>query len=107
MGAVYAEIVNTMQATNNRVNALEAQRVGNDINRAPECATTALTQLNGHCQRCANPFCAGPVRIKSPRGKHGRYCSKTCRMDGYALRRAKALLAKVGVIRFHELLDEV
>jgi len=28
-------------------------------------------------------------------------------MDGYELRRAKALLNKVGVIEFHRLLDEV
>ena len=72
---------------------------------ATTCARTALTQLNG--QRCGNPFCAGPLNIKSPRGKHGRYCSAPCRMDGYALKRAKALLAKVGVIRFHELMDEL
>ena len=57
-----------------------------------ECVTTALTQLNGHSQRCANPFCKAPFNIKSPRGKHGRYCSDHCRMDGYALKRAKALL---------------
>ena len=69
------------------------------------CATTALTQLNGLSQSCANPFCKAPVNIKSPRGKHGRYCSYQCRMDGYALKRAKALIAKFGVIRFHELLD--
>ena len=29
-----------------------------------------------------------------------------CRMDGYALRRVKALLNKVGIVRFHELLDQ-
>ena len=68
---------------------------------------TALTQLNGDSQRCANPFCKAPVNIKSPRGKHGRYCSDHCRMDGYALKRAKALLNRVGVIRFHTLMDEV
>ncbi len=68
---------------------------------------TALTQLNGHAQSCANPFCKAPVNIKSPRGKHGRYCSDHCRMDGYALKRAKALLNRVGVIRFHTLMDEV
>ena len=72
-----------------------------------ECATTALTQLNGHSHRCANPFCAGPVKIKSARGKHGRYCSSPCRMDGYALRRAKALLDCVGIIRFQTLLDKL
>jgi hypothetical protein len=69
-------------------------------------ARTALTQLNGHSQRCANPFCEIEVEIKSPRGKHGRYCCARCRFDGYALRRAKALLAKVGVVQFYTLLDE-
>jgi hypothetical protein len=47
------------------------------------CHSTALTQLDGHSQRCANPFCKLVVEIKSPRGKHGRYCSTHCRMDGY------------------------
>jgi hypothetical protein len=28
-------------------------------------------------------------------------------MDGYALKRAKALLDRVGIIRFHVLLDEM
>lgn len=70
------------------------------------CARTALTRLNGHSQQCANPFCVINVEIKSARGKHGRYCCARCRFDGYALRRAKALLDKVGVLRFHTLLDE-
>jgi hypothetical protein len=40
-------------------------------------------------------------------GKHGKKsCSDRCRMDGYVLRRAKAMLAEVGVIQFHELLDQ-
>jgi hypothetical protein len=73
---------------------------------ARTCVRTALTQLNGHSQRCANLFCVINVEIKSPRGKHGRYCCARCRFDGYALRRAKALLDKVGVVRFHVLLDE-
>jgi hypothetical protein len=41
---------------------------------AQACVSTALTQLNGHSQRCANPFCEIEVEIKSLRGKHGRYC---------------------------------
>jgi hypothetical protein len=57
-------------------------------------------------QRCGNPFCDKQREIK-PRGKDGRYCSVHCRMDGYALRRAKALLDKVGIIKFHDLLDEL
>jgi len=68
-------------------------------------ARTALTHIQNDSGRCANPFCDKQREIK-PRGKHGRYCSPPCRMDGYALRRAKALFNKVGIIRFHELLDQ-
>jgi hypothetical protein len=74
---------------------------------AQTCVRTALTQSNGHSQRCANPFCDVEVEIKSPRGKHGRYCSDRCRLDGYALRRVKALLDQVGIIRFHALIDQL
>ena len=35
-----------------------------------------------------------------------RYCSNRCKLDGYALRRAKALLNRVGIISFHVLLDQ-
>ena len=78
--------------------------------------STALTQLKRvfhgdaarplteHSQQCANPFCKGLVEIKSPRGKHGRYCSDRCRMDGYVLRRAKAMLDEVGIV---ELFDRI
>ena len=68
--------------------------------------TEPLTQSLGHSQRCANPFCNQTIEIK-PRGKHGRYCSDRCRMDGYVLRRAKALLHEVGLIEFYERLHQV
>jgi hypothetical protein len=35
-----------------------------------------------------------------------RYCSNRCKLDGYALRRAEALLNCVGIVRFHDLLDQ-
>jgi hypothetical protein len=38
----------------------------------------------------------------SPQGKHGRYCSDRCRMDGYVLRRAKQMIDEVGVIEFFD-----
>ena len=57
-----------------------------------------VNAVNRLSQSCANPFCKAPVKIKSPRGKHGRFCSPRCRMDGYALRRVKAI---------HELLDKL
>lgn len=69
------------------------------------CARTALTHIQNDSGRYANPFC-DKQRETKPRGKHGRYCCDQCRMDGYALRRAKALLDKVGIVRFHELLGQ-
>jgi hypothetical protein len=41
----------------------------------------------------------------SPQGKHGRYCCDRCRTDGYVLRRAKAMIAEVGIIEFNEMLE--
>jgi hypothetical protein len=63
--------------------------------------TEPLTQSLGHSERCANPFCNHAV------GAKGRYCSDRCRMDGYVLRRAKALLHEVGLIEFYERLHQV
>jgi len=93
-----------MEATALTTNSAETEAM--TTTESATCARTALTQLNGHSDRCANPFCEGVAR-RSARGKHGRYCSDRCRMDGYALRRVKALLDRVGVIEFHRLLDEV
>ena len=70
----------------------------------PTCTSEALTLRNGNPERCSNPFCDGTARKLR---KHGRYCSDKCRMDGYALRRARALLGKVGIVEFHRLLGEV
>jgi hypothetical protein len=69
--------------------------------------SNALTQSFGHSQRCANPFCQGAMVVKSSRGKHGRYCSDRCRMDGYVLRRAKAMLDEVGIVELHEILIQI
>ena len=70
----------------------------------PTCTSDALTLRNGQCERCSNPFCDGTARKSR---KHGRYCSDKCRMDGYALRRAKALLNQVGISEFYRLLDKL
>jgi len=43
--------------------------------------------------------------VKSPRGKHGRYCSDRRRMDSYVLRRAKAMLAEVGIVELNRILN--
>jgi hypothetical protein len=53
-------------------------------------------------ERCANrPFCNSPV-ISRP-GK--KYCSDRCRLDGYVLRRAKAMLDEVGAVEFNAILQ--
>src|SRR5687768_1562126 len=57
----------------------------------------------GDSERCANPS----VLNRSRSNHSAANCCDHCRMDGYALKRVKALLAKVGVMRFHELMDKV
>ena len=68
---------------------------------ARKCTSTALTRFSGHSKPCANPFWVVVVEIKSTKGKHGRYCSDRCRTDGYVLRRAKSMIAEVGIIEFN------
>lgn len=71
-----------------------------------KCVTTALTHIRIDSGRCANPFCDRQREIK-PRGKHGRYCSPKCRMDVWALKRAKALRNQVGVVDFFSKLESI
>lgn len=74
--------------------------------KARSCARTALTHTQNDFERCANPFCDKERKIK-PRGKHGRYCSPQCRMDVYMLKRAKAMLNRVGIVNFFSILEGV
>jgi hypothetical protein len=60
-----------------------------------------LTENGAHSERCLNPFCKVEMQAKS--GK--KYCCDHCRMDGYVLRRAKAMMDEVGLIEFHERVD--
>ena len=72
------------------------------------CAVQSLTTSSGHSGKCGNPFCNSIIE-PLPYGYRRtarRYCSNRCKLDGYALRRAKALLAKVGISTFHVLLDQ-
>jgi predicted nucleic acid-binding Zn ribbon protein len=72
-------------------------------NNARSFAVEPLTAKNSHPERCQNPFCN--AAIKPEKGK--RYCSDRCRMDGYALRRAKALFDQVGIVEFYTILREL
>ena len=72
------------------------------------CAIESLTTSNGQSDACQNPFCKSVIEPLPDgwRRTTRRYCSNRCKLDGYAVRRAKALLNKVGIVRFHELLDQ-
>jgi hypothetical protein len=61
----------------------------------------ALTANQIDSERCSNPFCHGPAMDAKP-GK--RFCCSHCRMDGYVLRRAKAMIEEVGIVEFHRIL---
>jgi len=68
----------------------------------------SLTTSSGQSDACQNPFCKSVIEPLPDgwRRTKRRYCSNPCKLDGYALRRAKALLAKVGISTFHVLLDQ-
>ena len=72
------------------------------------CVVQSLTTSSGQSDACQNPFCKSVIEPLPDgwRRTKRRYCSNRCKVDGYALRRAKALLNKVGIVRFHELLDQ-
>ena len=68
-----------------------------DSQEARSFDTQPLTENGGHSERCLNPFCKAEMTAKS--GK--KFCSDRCRMDGYVLRRAKAMMDEVGLVEFH------
>jgi len=72
------------------------------------CVIQSLTTSSGHSDACQNPFCKSIIEALPDgwRRTKRRYCSNRCKLDGYALRRVKALLNKVGIVRFHTLLDQ-
>jgi hypothetical protein len=63
--------------------------------------TEPLTAKQDTSGRCGNPFCQSPMQP----GRGKRYCCDPCRMDGYVLRRAKAMLQEVGTSEFNRLLE--
>ena len=75
-----------------------------------ECANLVVTTSTGQFEWCANPFCNTPIdSLNSGRWRRTRrrFCSDACKYTFHALKRIKPLLAKVGIIRFHELMDKV
>ena len=65
------------------------------------CVSEPLTANHDSSERCANPFCR--VSIDSKHGK--KFCCDRCRMDGYVLRRARAMLDEIGAVRFKAILQ--
>ncbi len=61
-----------------------------------------LTTSSEHVERCSNPVCTSTIEPLADgwRRTERRYCSDPCRMDGYVLRRARAMLDEVGIIEF-------
>jgi hypothetical protein len=60
-----------------------------------------LTANLDSSERCANRPFKSPV-ITRP-GK--KYCSDRCRLDGYVLRRARAMLDEVGIVELNAILQ--
>jgi hypothetical protein len=75
-----------------------------------ECVNLVVTTSSGHSQRCANPFChtvIEPMIHGRWRRTKRRFCSDSCKYDYHAVKRTKALLNRVGIAEFHELIDQV
>jgi hypothetical protein len=73
---------------------------------ATACEIKPLTTSSEHF--CRNPFCKARIEPLADGWRRTKrlYCSGRCKVDGYALRRARALLNKVGILKFHDLLDQ-
>src|ERR1051325_4784517 len=75
-----------------------------------ECVNLVVTTSSGHSQRCANPFCntvIEPMIHGRWRRTKRRFCSDSCKYDYHAAKRTKALLNRVGIAEFHELIRQV
>jgi hypothetical protein len=64
----------------------------------------ALMEFQGHPERCSNPFCDAPM-TKNKHASVKLFCCDRCRMDGYVLRRARAMLDEVGIVEFNAMLQ--
>jgi hypothetical protein len=73
------------------------------------CDSKPLTTSSGHLQACSNPFCKSTIDPLADgwRRTKRRYCSNPCKMDGYVLRRARAMMDEVGIIRLNIILQDV
>ena len=70
------------------------------------CVSEALTEFQGHSERCSNPFCDAPMAAKNKHAPVKKFCCDRCRMDGYVLRRATAVVGEVGIVEFNAILQK-
>lgn len=68
------------------------------MNNALSFDDKPLTVNGGQSEQCSNPFCEAPMTART--GK--RYCSDRCRLDGYVLRRVRAMIREVGIVEFFD-----
>jgi hypothetical protein len=61
-----------------------------------------LTANQDNSERCGNPFCPNGT-MAAKQGK--KFCCDRCRMDGYVLRRARAMMDEVGIVEFNDILQ--
>jgi hypothetical protein len=88
----------------------EAQSVAITSAEPQTCANLVVTTSSGHSERCRNPFCETaiePMNHGRWRRTQRRFCSDTCKYDYHALKRAKALLDKVGIVRFNYVMERL
>ncbi len=91
-----------------KANSDESEPVSNTEHE--KCVRKQLTTSSGHSERCANPFCKAmiePLPDGQWRRTRRRTCSDRCKMDVYALRRARDIKNRVGIVRFHDLLEQL
>jgi hypothetical protein len=74
---------------------------------AQSCAAQPLTEFQGYPQRCSTPFCHAPMAAKNKHAPVKLSCCDRCRMDGYVLRRAKAMVDEIGVVEFNAILQGI
>ena len=68
------------------------------------CGIQPLTEFQGHSQRCSNPFYDAPMAAKNKHAQVKLACSDRCRMARYVLRRARAMVNKIGIEAFNAIL---
>ena len=92
------DILNEDESVNGRNDAGQ----DNDNYDVQSCVSEPLTANPDRSERCCNPICQHG-RMNANQGK--KFCCDRCRLDGYVLRRARAMLEEVGIVEFNAILQ--